>query len=378
MGAENSGKTRTEYGILSGIAGIVCNVLLSAVKLGVGLASHSTAVTADAFNNMSDAASSVIALAAARISGRPTDREHPFGYGRMEYIATLVIAVLIFNVGLDFLKSSVENIRNPQPLTVHSISLILLIISIFVKLGLFVFNKALAAKTDNRTIDATAMDSLMDAFASGAMLVSVGIYHTKGINIDGYAGLLISCIVLWSGIGIMKDSVGMLLGDRADPALIEKIRSTVIGYEGVVDVHDIILHGYGPGRYMGSLHVEVPQSLSLIDSHHLADHIEKGVKEQYGIDLVVHVDPTEMDDARVLKIRNKLTQVLGILDPDAGFHDLQVRFGAKHPISFDLSVPYRYTAQQEERLKEQISQLMLEIDDKYVCRINIDRGDENY
>ena len=378
MDTENSVRTRTEYGILSGVAGIVCNVLLSATKLGVGLVSCSTAVTADAFNNMSDAASSVIALAAARISDKPTDRSHPFGYGRMEYIATLVIAVLIFNVGIDFLKTSYENICEPQPLRVHAVSVALLVISILIKLGLFVFNRHLAAKTQNRTIAATATDSLMDVFASSATLVSVGIYQIRGMNIDGYIGILISCIVLWSGVGIMRDSVSMLLGDRADQGLIEKIKTTVTGFDGVVSVHDIILHGYGPGRYMGSLHIEVPQSLSLVDSHHLADHIEKAVKEQHGVDLVAHVDPTEMDDARVLQIRDKLTQVLDILDPEAGFHDLQVRFGAHHPISFDLMVPYRYTREQAERLKEQVERLMLEIDGKYICRINIDRGDENY
>ncbi len=368
-------RVRTAYGTLAGVTGIICNFFLFAVKLSVGLVMMSMAVIADAFNNLSDAASSVISLVAMRVAGKPSDKDHPFGHGRMEYIAALLISVLIIAVGLEFLKSSVEKIRHPEALNFSAAALAFLVISVAVKLWMYFFNRKIGGRIGSEVMNATATDSLFDAVTTTLTLVSIGVYFLFDVNIDGIAGLIVSFVVIYAGIGIVRDTVKPLLGEAMDPELAGKIEKIVEGVDGVAGAHDLIIHSYGPNRYIATIHVEVSVKHTLEEGHNIADAAEKKVLDQLGVVLVVHVDPVELFDSRVLKIRNEVTRVLNILDEELKFHDFRVSFeGEKALISFDLVVPYSYSEEQEHKVARQVASLMKEINPDYVCTIVIDRG----
>ncbi|MGN8739358.1 cation diffusion facilitator family transporter [Bilifractor sp. HCP3S3_D3] len=368
-------RVRTAYGTLAGITGIICNFFLFAVKLSVGLFMMSMAVIADAFNNLSDAVSSVISLVAMRMAGKPSDKDHPFGHGRMEYIAALLISILIVAVGMEFLKSSVEKIKNPGALNFSAAAIVFLVISVAVKLWMYFFNRKIGRRIGSEVMNATAMDSLFDAITTTLTLVSIGVYFFFDINIDGIAGLIVSFVVIYAGVGIVRDTVKPLLGEAMDPELADKIGKIVESVDGVAGAHDLIIHSYGPNRYIATIHVEVSVKHTLEEGHNIADQAEKKVLDQLGVVLVVHVDPVELSDSRVLKIRNEVTRVLNILDEELKFHDFRVNFeGEKAMISFDLVVPYSYSQEQEHKVARQVVSLMKEINPDYECTIVIDRG----
>jgi len=368
-------RVRTAYGTLAGITGIICNFFLFSVKLIVGLFMMSMAVVADAFNNLSDAISSVISLVAMRMAGKPADKDHPFGHGRMEYIAALIISVIIIVVGIEFFRSSVEKIRNPQALHFSLVAIVFLVLSVAVKLWMFFFNRNIGNRIGSEVMHATAMDSFFDAVTTTLTLVSIAIYFLFDINIDGIAGLIVSMVVIYAGIGIARDTVKPLLGEPMDPELAEKIEKIVESVDGVAGAHDLVIHSYGPKRYIATIHVEVSVQRTLEEGHNIADKAEKLVLDQLGVALVVHVDPVELNDSRVLKIRAEVTRVLHILDEALAFHDFRVNFeGEKALISFDLVVPYSYSEEQEHRVARQVVSLLREINPDYECTIVIDRG----
>ncbi|MCI6636781.1 MAG: cation diffusion facilitator family transporter [Bilifractor sp.] len=368
-------RVRTAYGTLAGIVGIFCNFFLFGVKISVGLFMMSMAVIADAFNNLSDAVSSIISLIAMRMAGKPADKDHPFGHGRMEYIAALIISVLIIVVGVEFFRSSLDKIRNPEGLHFSLIAIVLLIVSIGVKLWMFFFNRCIGKRIGSEVMRATAMDSFFDAVTTTMTLVSIGIYFVFDINIDGFAGLLVSFVVIYAGIGIARDTVKPLLGEAMDPELADKIEKIVLGIQGVAGAHDLIIHSYGPNRYLATIHVEVSKQRSLEEGHNIADEAEKKVLDSLGVVLVAHVDPVELHDSRVLKIREEVARILHILDEELSFHDFRVSFqGEKTLISFDLVVPYSYSEEQEHKTARQIDSLLREMNPDYSCSIVIDRG----
>ena len=363
------------YGNLSGLVGLVSNVLLFGIKLAVGLISMSTAVIADAFNNLSDALSSVIGIVTAKLAGKRTDEKHPFGYGRIEYVATLIIAILITDVGIEFFKTSIHEIREPSPLHLRPGIFLFLLLTVGVKLWLFLFNRQMYKKTGNQTIRATSMDSLFDAVTCSVTLLAAALYYFVQINVDGWAGLIVSCVVIWSGIGILRDAVGTLLGSPVDMEITERIRETAMSVDGVDGIHDLLVHSYGQGKYMATLHAEIAQKRSLSEAHAIADQVENEVKKKLGVLLVVHIDPIDMEDKRVRAIRRRLERVTKILDPELKFHDLQVEFGEETDrIFFDLDLPYAYDEQKELQTVKQIRELMQEIDPRYECDIVMDRG----
>lgn len=355
---------RTAYGILSSVVGIFCNVLLFGVKMTIGTLMRSMAVMADAFNNLSDAASSVIGFVGVKMANKPADKDHPFGHGRMEYIAALIVSFLVIEVGITFFKSSIEKIRNPEELAFSWISFIILALSVGVKLWLSVFNRVLGRRIDSKVMLATAADSMGDVITTTATLVSIIVCRFSGVNIDGVVGLIVSIVVIMSGISIARDTLEPLIGKGVDPKLYGEIKELVESYDGIVGTHDLIVHNYGPGRSMASIHAEVPRDVDIETSHEIIDRAEREVSKKLGLFLVIHMDPVEVHDARVLAIKEKLGRVLHALDDRLTFHDFRVVFGKEQiNLIFDLVVPFTYNEEEELKLSQQVMALMQEVDD---------------
>ena len=366
---------RTAYGILSSVVGIFCNVLLFGVKMTIGTLMRSMAVMADAFNNLSDAASSVIGFVGVKMANKPADKDHPFGHGRMEYIAALIVSFLVIEVGITFFKSSIEKIRNPEELAFSWISFIILALSVGVKLWLSVFNRVLGRRIDSKVMLATAADSMGDVITTTATLVSIIVCRFSGVNIDGVVGLIVSIVVIMSGISTARDTLEPLIGKGVDPKLCGEIKELVESYDGIVGTHDLIVHNYGPGRSMASIHAEVPRDVDIETSHEIIDRAEREVSKKLGLFLVIHMDPVEVHDARVLAIKEKLGRVLHALDDRLTFHDFRVVFGKEQiNLIFDLVVPFTYNEEEELKLSQQVMALMQEVDARYQCVITMDRS----
>lgn len=301
---------RTAYGVLASVTGIFCNVLLFLVKGSIGLMLHSLSVTADAFNNLSDAGSSVIGLVGVKMASKPADKEHPFGHGRLEYIAALVVAFLVLEIGFTFFKESIGKIRSPQEMNFQMLSVGILILSIGVKLWMAYFNRKLGKRIDSKVMLATATDAMGDVVTTSATIASLLIFHFTGWNVDGIVGLAVSLIVMWAGIGIAKDTLEPLLGEAVTPEEYDRISRFVEGYDGIVGSHDLIVHNYGPGRSMASIHAEVPNDVDIEESHEIIDRIEREAVKKLGIFLVIHMDPVETRDKKVLETRHKVEQIL--------------------------------------------------------------------
>ena len=366
---------RTAYGMLGSITGIICNIFLSAMKFIIGTVSGSVDITADAVNNLSDTASSIISLFSTRISSRPADKEHPFGHGRMEYVATLILSIAIINVGIEFFKESLDRIMHPSALTFSTVTFVLLLVSIGVKLWMYFFDKSLAKPLDLSVLNAAAMDSLFDAVTTSVTVASLIVYVFTAHSIDGIASLIVSVIIIWEGISLVKDTVSPLIGGEMDPEIADRISEIVKQDPTVIGVHDLVIHSYGPEKTMATIHIEVPNRMTLEEAHAVADIAERKVRRDLGIVLVAHVDPVEINDKRTNKIREQIEHILKILDPALTFHDLQVTFGeAGTIVSFDLVVPYSYTTSDEDRVMNQVISLLREFDPKTECAVTIDRG----
>lgn len=254
---------RTAYGVLASIVGIFCNVFLFAVKFTIGVIAHSVSVMADAFNNLSDAGSSIISFIGVKMAEKPADRDHPFGHGRIEYIAALVVSFLILEVGFTFLKDSIGKIRTPEMLNFQIASVIILILSIGVKLWLGLFNKRLGEKINSKVMMAVFADSMGDVITTGATILSLIVFRITGWNIDGVVGIGVALVVMWAGVGIAKDTLEPLIGEAIDPQVYDQIKAFVEKYDGIVGTHDLIVHNYGPGRSMASIHAEVPNDVDI-------------------------------------------------------------------------------------------------------------------
>lgn len=372
-----STEVRTRYGILASIVGIFCNVLLFSVKLAIGLILSSLAVTADAFNNLSDAASSIISFIGVKMAGKPADAEHPFGHGRIEYIAALIVSFLVIEVGFTFFKSSITKIMHPEEITFDLVPFIILILSILVKLWMAFFNNKLGKKIDSKVMLATAADSLGDVITTSATVISIIICHFTSINVDAIAGLIVSGIVIWSGISIAKDTLEPLIGQRIPTGLYQKITDMVESYDGIVGTHDLIVHNYGPNQSMATIHAEVPNDVSIEVSHEIIDTIERDVKKNLNILLVIHMDPVEMHDEEVLDLRDKTSRIVRALDLELRFHDFRVlKENEQKNLVFDLVVPDSYTEKDADRVMHQLVSLLHEMEENVDCIITLDRSFE--
>ena len=361
---------RTAYGVLASIVGIFCNVFLFVVKFVVGFILHSVSVTADAFNNLSDAGSSIISFVGVKMAEKPADRDHPFGHGRIEYIAALVVSFLVLEVGFTFLKDSIGKIQTPETLNFQTVSVVILILSIAVKLWLGLFNRKLGEKINSKVMMAVFADSMGDVITTGATILSLIFFRLTGINIDGIVGVGVALVVMWAGVGIARDTLEPLIGEAIDPEVYEEIKSFVESYDGIEGTHDLIVHNYGPGRSMASIHAEVPNDVDIEQSHEIIDRIERDTAKKLGIFLVIHMDPVEMKDQRVLQIRDRAVQILRELDPACSIHDFRVVHGEKQiNLIFDMVIPIEYDEKMRAELPQKLAERLKKEDPRYECVI---------
>jgi len=366
---------RTSYGVLASIVGIFCNVFLFIVKFIVGSLMRSVSVMADGFNNLSDAGSSIISFVGVKMASKPADEEHPFGHGRIEYIAALIVSFLVIEVGLSFFKDSIGKIRNPLELQFHPVAVGILVFSISIKLWLGLFNKKLGKKINSKVMMATATDSIGDVITTTATIASILIFQYFRINIDGFVGILVSLVVMWAGIGIAKDTLEPLLGEAVPKEMYERITSFVKSYEGVCGTHDLLVHNYGPGKSMASLHVEVPNDVDIEVSHEIIDKIEREALKQLGIYLVIHMDPIEMKKEETLTARKQLEEILKEMDPKVSIHDFRMVDGEKQKnLIFDMQVPIHYDKEKRKLLCQETRRRMHELDERYQCVIVVESG----
>lgn len=366
---------RTSYGVLASTVGIVCNILLFAVKALTGLWIHSVSVMADAFNNLSDAGSSVIGLVGVKLAGKPADKDHPFGHGRIEYIAALVVAFLVLEVGFTFLKDSIGKIQHPEHLRFQTISVIILILSIGIKLWLGLFNKKIGKKIRSKVMLATAADSMGDALTTAVTVVALLFWRITGINIDAFVGIVVSFVIMWAGIGIIRETLEPLIGEAADPDEYERITEFVESYEGIVGTHDLIVHNYGPGRSMASIHAEVPNDVDIGASHEIIDKIEKDAVKKLNLFLVIHMDPIETKDEHVLLVKKQVTDILAALDPRVSIHDFRMTNGTNQMnLIFDMVVPYDYDKERQKEIQTSLMKLLQAADKRYQCVITLERS----
>lgn len=335
------GRVRLAYGRLAGAAGLTANIFLFLLKLAAGLLAGSLAVMADAFNNLSDAGSSVVTLVGFKLSAAPPDQEHPFGHGRMEYLSTLVVAALIIVAGFELVTASFDKILHPTLPDFGVIQVVILILAIGGKLWMALFYRRIGGIIDSETLKAAAADSRNDVICTGVVLVSSVVGWISGLAIDGYVGVAVALFVMWSGVSIMKNTISPLLGQAPSPELVRSIRETVMAHDGVVGVHDLMVHNYGPGRCVISLHAEVPCREDLLRSHDRVDCIEKELMAKYHAIVCIHMDPVDTEDERVESLKILVKTILEDIDPRMDMHDFRVVFGETHTnLIFDLVLPF--------------------------------------
>ncbi len=366
---------RTAYGVLSSVVGIFCNVLLFVVKWTVGFLIHSISVMADAFNNLSDAGSSVIGLVGVKLAEKPADEEHPFGHGRIEYIAALIVSFLVLQVGFTFFKDSIGKIRQPEMIRFQIISVAILVLSVGVKFWMAAFNRKLGKRINSKVMLATATDAMGDVITTTATIASVLFFRFTGINIDGFVGIGVSLVIMWAGIGIAKDTLEPLIGEAVDPEVYVRISEFVESYDGIVGTHDLIVHNYGPVKSMASIHAEVPNDVDVEKSHEIIDRIERETLKRIGIFLVIHMDPVETRDAQVLTAKEHVLQTLAKIDTSVSIHDFRMVDGKEQSnLIFDMVIPHEYDKEKQLELKRTLREKLKEVDDRYHCVITMERS----
>lgn len=367
-------QVRQRYGTLSGAVGIFLNLLLSAGKMIAGVLTGSIAITADAFNNLTDAGSSVVTLVGFRMAGKQADGDHPFGHGRIEYLSGLAVSVVILLVGLELAKSSVEKIIHPEPVEFSWLSAGILAAAICVKLWMSYFNRSLSRRIGSAAMAATATDSLSDAVATSAVLLSSLIGRFTGVNIDAWAGILVAIFILRAGWGAAKDTLNPLLGQSPDPELVRDIERTVLAHPQVVGIHDMIIHDYGPGRSMMSLHAEVPAGADIMAVHDEIDAIERELKAKYRIDASIHMDPIVTGDETISRARQMVAGLVREVDPAMTIHDFRMTSGPRHRnLIFDVVVPYS-VRQSDEAVRREIERKIRAADPNSFAVIQVDRA----
>ena len=344
---------REYYGRVAGIVGIVCNLILSILKFIVGYLSNSVSITADATNNISDAGSSIVTLVGFRLSEKPADEDHPYGHARIEYITGLIISFLILLVGFETLKTSFNKILHPEKSIFSWVTVGVLVASIAMKLWLSSFNTNLAKAIKSKTLEATAADSRNDCISTGAVLLSTLIAKFFGFNLDGFIGVGVAIVILVSGINLIKETVGPLLGQAPSREIFNIIEEGILSYDNVLGVHDLMVHSYGPGSYFASAHIEMDAKINVLVCHDIMDTIERDFKEKHNIHLVVHLDPTVLDCEETNELKEVVRKILYDIDPIITFHDFRVVVGetAKN-VLFDVVVPPKYKYSDEDLVSE--------------------------
>ena len=364
---------RVAYGRLSGVVGICSNLLLFAMKLATGLAAGAISIVADGLNNLTDAVSSVVTLVGFQLSGQKADEEHPFGHGRMEYVTGLVVSLVIVLVGVELLKTSVGRIVRPQEAEFGVRTLVILAASIGLKLLQYRFNHTLSERIDSASLKATAQDSLSDAAATAVLFVGAVVAMVSGLQIDGWLGLFVSGFILRAGFLSAGDTLNPLLGSRPSREFVEEITQTVLAHEEILGVHDLIIHDYGPGRSMMSLHAEVSHESDILVIHDIIDDIERELAMRFHTVAVIHMDPIVTGDAQVDAMRMRIAALVREVDADLTIHDFRMTAGARHTnLIFDIAVPFRVTLKDEE-IGELVREKIRHLSGKFYAVIEIDR-----
>ena len=371
---EDEARTRRAYGILCGAVGICLNVLLFAGKFFAGVLSGSIAITADAFNYLSDAGSSFVTLLGFHLAGQKADADHPFGHGRIEYLSGLVVSVLILLMGVELGKSSVSKILHPEAVDSSPLVVAILCASIAVKLYMFLYNRRLGRKLGSTAMEATAMDSLSDSAATAAVLLATLVGHFTDLLIDGWCGLLVAAFILWSGVSAAKETLDPLLGTPPTAELVERIRSLVLAHKSIIGIHDLIVHDYGPGRMMISLHAEVSASGDVLELHDEIDNVETELREKLGCEAVIHMDPIVTDDGLTAETRQRVAALVHCIDDAISIHDFRMVKGPTHiNVIFDAVVPFGFRLTDEEVAKK-IRTAVRTLDGNYYAVVKVERS----
>jgi cation diffusion facilitator family transporter len=368
-------KVRNSYGILGGIIGILINVILFIIKLSVGLIVSSIAIMADAFNNLSDAASSLITILGFKLSNKPADREHPFGHGRIEYLSALIVAFMVMLVGLQFIKSSFERIVNPTPVIFELIPFILLLVSILFKIWLSRFNKFIGDKINSAALKASSADALGDVFTTTCVVISFLASKFTSLPIDGYIGMFVALFIVYSGFNLVKDTINPLLGEAPDPELVDSIQKMVLSYDNILGTHDLIIHNYGPGKCMASIHAEIPSDISVVSIHEIIDKAEREISKALKIYLVIHIDPICVIEGEVKEAHDEILSLIKKYDYIESIHDFRiVGEGSVKNLIFDVVIETSKNCPvTDAELTHVISSEIKENHPYYNCVITIDR-----
>lgn len=363
---------RTRICLASGILGIVCNLFLFGVKLVVGTMMNSIAIISDAFNNLSDTGSSLVTIIGAKLSRKKPDREHPFGHGRYEYISSLIVSFIIIMVGIELFKGSVQKVLHPESVVLSPWLLGFLCLSVPVKLWMFSYNRTMGKAINSTVVLAASQDSINDAVASSAVIIAAVVGRFVNFPpLDGIVGTVVSLMIIYSGFGITMDTIGLLLGSVPDPLLVEQIRKNVLETEGVVGTHDLIVHDYGPGRILASVHAEVPDNCDIVEIHEKIDSLEHRINDLLGVHIVVHMDPISVDCEYTTNTKIKVQKMVRSIDEKMNIHDFRIVDGTNNiNLIFDVEVPADYG--KIETLKEDIQEKVMQIDPRFNTVINID------
>ena len=370
-----SPKVRAAYGTLSGIVGIVVNLLLFAGKFVAGTLSGSIAISADAFNNLSDAGSSIVSLVSFRIAAKPADRDHPFGHARIEYIASMIVSFLVLLVGFEIVSDSVKKIVSRESTLVFSVlSIVILSVSILAKLWLALFNYRLGKKIGSDVMRATAVDSLSDTLSTSAVLAATLIFRFTGLDIDAWVGLAVALFIFWAGIRILRETQNSLLGEAPVKEVTDAIDAIVSGYPAILGIHDLMIHSYGPGHSFASFHAEVDGADDVYESHDVIDEVERRIRDELSIVCTIHMDPVNTDDALTTSLREETAELVREIDPGITIHDFRIVPGVTHTnLIFDVAVPFEVKMTVSE-IKDAVSRKVRERHENYYAVVTVDRN----
>lgn len=368
----NEPKVRNAYGILATVVGLICNVILCAAKIAVGLLFKSMAILADGLNNFTDAGSSVVSMLGFRWANKPADKEHPFGHARYEYITGLIIAFIVLFLGFELIVSSVEKITAGEKTVATVIMMAVLVFSVLVKFGMFFYYRSVSRKIGSGSLKAAGADSLNDCISTIAILVCTVVTYFTGVELDGYVGIAVALFIVFNGIKLIKETMSPLLGEKPSPSLVKKISEEICAYDGVKGIHDLIVHNYGPNRYFASVHVEVDAKTDVLGSHELVDTIEREFLEK-GINLVIHMDPVIVDDERVNALKQIAVDALKSIDESLTLHDFRVVWGENRKnLIFDVVAPYGFRLTDKELISS-IDEKIKETDPAAYPVISVDK-----
>ena len=365
---------RQRYGVVSGVVGILCNALLCTAKIAAGLLTGAVSIVADGINNLSDGGSCVVSLLGFKMAGKPADDKHPFGHGRIEYVAGLIVSFIIVLMGVELAKTSLDKIFHPEEISFSWITPAVLGISILVKLWMCFFNRKMGDKIDSAVLRATAMDSLSDVAATSAVLAGFVIGYWARVNLDGYLGVLVALFILYTGVSTAKGTLDLLLGEAPDPEFVKQIQQEVLSYPEIIGVHDLIVHNYGPGHSVVSLHAEVPCDVDILKIHDTIDNSERDLKKKFDCEVVIHMDPIITDDKETNEIHQKLSSIVRLLDSRVTIHDFRMVKGPTHTnLIFDIVVPHQFRLT-DDQVVESLRQAVKALDARYEIVVNVDKA----